>query len=194
MTVARQLGAVAVSGLLALAGCGVQAADDVSGPSTTTATTTPGSTTRTPTSTSTSTTTTEAPTTAPATTAPATTTSVPGSDDAARADFVERANRICREGGAALAGQEPDTSDQAALAAYVTDTFVPAVRRQLDDIRALGFPPGDEAELAAILDDTDAALDRLAADPIGVIDSGRDPFADVNQRLNAYGLTDCGAS
>ena len=49
-------------------------------------------------------------------------------------------------------------------------------------------------KLAAILDDTDAALDRLAADPIGVIDSGRDPFADVNQRLNAYGLTDCGAS
>jgi hypothetical protein len=89
---------------------------------------------------------------------------------------------------------EPDGTDGDAMTAFVRDTFVPAVRGQLDAIRALGFPPGDEAELAAILDDTDAALDLLAADPLGVINSGRDPFGDINARLNDYGLTDCGAS
>lgn len=183
-------GALVVVAAVAVAGCGVEGTADVADSTTTVSVRT--STTELTTSTSEpSTTTTTAPTT---TTTEAPTTTAPGSNDTARAAFTEAANRICREGSDALAGQEPDATDQDAMAGFITGTFVPAVRRQLDDIRALGFPPGDEAELAGILDDTDVALDALAADPIGVINSGRDPFADVNARLNAYGLTDCGAS
>ncbi len=185
-----RVGALVLVAAVAVAGCGVEGKVDEAGPSTTTSTTAPTTTSTTGPATTTST----ALSTTTTTEAPTTTTTAPGSDGAARAAFVEAANRICREGSDALAGGEPDATDQDAMAAYITGTFVPAVRRQLDEIRALGFPPGDEAELAAILDDTDAALDRLAADPIGVINSGRDPFGDVNARLNAYGLTDCGAS
>jgi hypothetical protein len=126
--------------------------------------------------------------------APAATTSEAGSgtDEMARADFVTRANEICREAIEALSGQEPDTADEDAMVAYLSDTFIPSVRQQLDDIRDLGFPPGDEAELAEMLDGADAALDRLEADPATVLTSGEDPFAEVNDQLNSYGLTECG--
>ena len=69
------------------------------------------------------------------------------------------------------------------------------LRRNFGKSEALrvGFSNVD-ADIVVLMDadgqDNPAELPRM----IGVIDSGRDPFADVNQRLNAYGLTDCGAS
>lgn len=180
------IGALSLAAALALAGCGVKATQETVAEASTTTTSSAASTTTDTGPEEQSTTTSEAEVeTTTTTTAPA--------DDNAKADFLARANEICRVGADALAGSEPSSNDQEALAAYVTDVFVPAVRKQIDDIRALGLPPGDEAELTAIFDATYAALDRLAADPITIVNSGEDPFDGVNQQLIAYGLTDCGA-
>lgn len=179
------IGALSLATALALAGCGVKATQETVAEASTTTSSAASTTTDTgPEEQSTTTSEAEVETT--------TTTTAPA-DDNAKADFLARANEICRVGADALAGSEPSSNDQEALAAYVTDVFVPAVRKQIDDIRALGLPPGDEAELTAIFDATYAALDRLAADPITIVNSGEDPFDGVNQQLIAYGLTDCGA-
>lgn len=179
------IGALSLATALALAGCGVKATQETVAEASTTTSSAASTTTDTgPEEQSTTTSEAEVETT--------TTTTAPA-DDNAKADFLARANEICRVGADALAGSEPSSNDQEALAAYVKDVFVPAVRKQIDDIRALGLPPGDEAELTAIFDATYAALDRLAADPITIVNSGEDPFDGVNQQLIAYGLTDCGA-
>lgn len=179
------IGALSLAAALALAGCGVKATQETVAEASTTTSSAASTTTDTgPEEQSTTTSEAEVETT--------TTTTAPA-DDNAKADFLARANEICRVGADALAGSEPSSNDPEALAAYVKDVFVPAVRKQIDDIRALGLPPGDEAELTAIFDATYAALDRLAADPITIVNSGEDPFDGVNQQLIAYGLTDCGA-
>lgn len=124
----------------------------------------------------------------------ASTTTAEMADAPSRADFLEAANEICRNGRELLAGKEPSTSEEDELVTYLLDTFVPAVRKQVADIRALGFPPGDEAELTAIFDATADGLDRIEADPVAVIGPGADLFDAVNDQLNAYGLTECGGS
>ncbi len=162
------IGALVVMSVVVLVGCGASGGDEPAAEPTTTTTTT--------------------------TEAPSPSTSEAGSepDGDAKADFVAQANEICRAAIEAMAGQEPSTADEAEMLAYLSDVFVPSVRQQLDDIRDLGFPPGDEAELAEMLDASDAALDRIEADPAGVLGSGEDPFEGVGVQLNDYGLTECG--
>ncbi len=69
---------------------------------------------------------------------------------------------------------------------------MPEIRDQVDDLRALGYPAGDRAELRAILDDTDDVLDRWQADPaLAFTDTS---MATINDRLDDYGLSSCGDS
>jgi hypothetical protein len=114
-------------------------------------------------------------------------------------DFVEQANAICADGNDELdaAGEDVDFNDEDAFSAFVTDELVPSVRQQIADIRDLGFPEGDEDELDAILDDASADVDNIEDDPASVgeaFSNNEDPFDDVNQRLNDYGLTECGST
>jgi len=110
-----------------------------------------------------------------------------------KAEFVAEANEVCKQGNAELeaAGEETfkGKPTQADLEAFVTDTLVPNVQGQIDDIRALGIPEGDEAVVNGFLDDAEGVLDDLEADP-SLLDKG-DPFAAVNKELAAYGLTTC---
>ena len=159
------IGALVVMSVVALVGCGASGGDEPAAEPTTT--------------------TTEAP-------SPSTSEAGSEPDGDAKADFVAQANEICRAAIEAMAGQEPSTADEADMVAYLSDVFIPSVRQQLDDIRDLGFPAGDEAELTEMLDASDAALDRIEADPAGVLASGEDPFEGVSGQLNGYGLTECG--
>ncbi len=68
--------------------------------------------------------------------------------------------------------------------------FVPGIRDQLRELRALGYPKGDKAVLVAIFDDAEAVLRRAEHDP-STIDGHS--FDDVNRRLTAYGLNVCGS-
>lgn len=124
---------------------------------------------------------------APASTA--TTTAAP----LTKQEFLEQGNKLCKIGNTAInAGVgQVDTSDKQALADAVTQTLVPGVRQQVQALRDLGFPAGDEQRLDAVLDQADAALDALEADP-GLLVTGK-PFAEVNKALDAYGLTGCGS-
>lgn len=112
-----------------------------------------------------------------------------------KADFVDQANEICAAGNEELAaGSESiDPADPDTIAAYANDVLVPSIRAQLEDIRALGYPEGDEEMLDGVLADADAALDQIEADP-SLLAGDTDPFGDVNATLTDYGLTECGSS
>jgi hypothetical protein len=108
--------------------------------------------------------------------------------------FVQQANQICDQGNKELdtasqaLGQNP-TADQ--ISSFATDTVVPAVERQVSDIRALGAPAGDEEQVNALLDAAQADAEKVKSDPT-VLANG-DPFADANKLADDYGLTSCGS-
>ena len=126
-----------------------------------------------------------------------------GSDDTStttaaisKDDFITQGNQICAEGNKTLdaAGNEAFSGgkpSQADLEKYVSDTMVPTIQGEIDGIKALGAPAGDEDQVNAILDAAQSALDKAKADP-STLTSNDDPFAEANDLANAYGLTECG--
>lgn len=109
-------------------------------------------------------------------------------------DFISQAEEICASSNEDLdsIGEEltADSTDEEVedVAVQAADTIEGAI----DQIRELGAPEGTQDELNAILDDTTAALDELREDPVGMMERGEDPLADVSDRLSAFGLEECG--
>lgn len=131
-----------------------------------------------------------------------------GATGATRASGVElseseyraQANEICRAGEreieqaseGAFRRSEGRPSDQA-IEDFATETIIPDIQGQIDAIGAL-TPPEDRAdEFEGFVDDAQAALDELEADPSLITEEGnRDPFADVNELARDLGLEECG--
>jgi len=107
-------------------------------------------------------------------------------------DFLIQGNAVCEEGNAALtsAGAGLDPTDQQSILSFVNDVLVPNLQGQIDALRALGYPDGDEQTLEAIYVDAEGVLDQAAADPTVVL-SSEGAFADINTQLDDYGLTAC---
>jgi hypothetical protein len=77
---------------------------------------------------------------------------------------------------------------------FGTEVVLPTLRDQMERLRALTPPSGDEAEVAAIYDRAERGIDRIAADPDTFTDS-----AAVRRSLNEartlgrrYGFFECG--
>lgn len=108
-------------------------------------------------------------------------------------EFVAQGNQICADGTEeldaaqedAFSGGQPDAAD---LEAYVTDTFIPNIQGQIDALRALGAPEGQEDEVNQFLDDAQESLDALEDDPSSL---GEDTFADVNEQAVELGIGEC---
>jgi hypothetical protein len=125
-----------------------------------------------------------------------------GGDDGAEAltkeEYLAQGNQICKQGEAELdavadetfSGGEPD---QATLEAFVNDALIPNVQGQIDQLRDLGIPEADEEQVTQILDEAELALQDIKEDPsLAAGQGGEDPFAEVNTKLDEYGLTACG--
>jgi hypothetical protein len=110
-------------------------------------------------------------------------------------EFVAQGNALCEEGDAEIeaAAEETFTQGQPTREdeeAFVTDTVIPEIQSQIDGIRDLGAPEGQEDEINGILEDAEAILSDAEADP-SLITGDTDPFADIDQRLADVGLTAC---
>ena len=112
------------------------------------------------------------------------------------AEYHARANEICRNGEVRIkqAADQAlgDASNTGEVERFVTGTVVPNIQRQIDDLRALVPPEGQADEFADWLDSSQAALERLEADPVdGFSDPAADPFAEVNAQAAELGLGEC---
>ncbi len=125
-----------------------------------------------------------------------------GSDDTSsttaeisKDDYVTQANEVCTEGNKELraAGQEAFSGEpsDAEIEQYVADTMAPNIQGQIDAITALGVPAGDEEQVNEFLDTAQETLDQVEADPSVLTSGGQDPFAETNQLMTEYGLTEC---
>jgi hypothetical protein len=109
-------------------------------------------------------------------------------------EFLAQGNAICKQGNAEIgqAGEgvqgPPGTPE---FDAFVTDTLVPNIQGQIDDLRALGIPEADADQVNAMLDDVQDVVDQIEADPGFATESKQDPLDPVTESLVAYGLTEC---
>lgn len=117
-----------------------------------------------------------------------------GSNGAAKDGFVTAANAICADARQELldiSGSFAGDTPLEQIAAFLHDVYVPRLRTELADVRALGLPDADRAALDGIFDDYTNVLDDIEANPDQFASSGTDPFAELDARLTSQGLTSC---
>jgi len=111
-----------------------------------------------------------------------------------KAEYVKKANAICAHGNAAqqaAAASVGNHPSQAQIEALVTGTFIPNIQSQIDAVRALGAPSGDEATLTHMLDLAQEDLDKVKSDPAVFANESAHPFANFAAIAHPYGLTEC---
>lgn len=113
-----------------------------------------------------------------------------------KAEFLSKGNAICARGNKqtneAFAGLGAKPSS-AQIKGVIETSFVPEVQAQIDGIRALGAPQGDEAKVEHMLDLAQEDLDEIKRDPVAYAEesNGGKRFANFAEIAHPYGLTSC---
>ena len=89
-----------------------------------------------------------------------------------KAEFLKQGNAICAAGNKEieeafeeLSFDEKKGPSTAELEEITEDTLAPSVSKQIDELRELGAPSGDEETVNTILDNAEAAVEEIEEDP-----------------------------
>ena len=110
--------------------------------------------------------------------------------------YIAEGDQICAEAehdlrdASARIGRAPTDAEVERVARVAV---VPVIERRIDRLRALEPPPGDEAEVDAIYDAAQDALDRLEANP-ALARSADQVFGRASRLAADYGFEDCAGS
>ena len=130
-------------------------------------------------------------TTSTATTASETTTA--SAPALTKEQFIAQADAICAAGdktiNAAVQVLGDGQPSQADLEQFA-QIAVPALQVQVDAIRALPPPSGDEEQITAMLDAVQDGVDKIKSDPSAI---EADPLKQADQLAQDYGLQQCGS-
>jgi hypothetical protein len=120
------------------------------------------------------------------------------SDPTSKVEFLRQADEICfstesRIEAAAddlLAGKgEPAPEEVEEVAIGIV---IPALETEVAAIGALSVPEGDEDQVQAILDATQAGIEEIEADPQSLLDGPPDSLVEAEQLARRYGSRQCG--
>lgn len=128
--------------------------------------------------------------------------STEGTSSLSKAKFLKKGNAICvghekeiQAGFEKFAKEhnlskkkEPSEGELKEL----SEVLLPIVQSQIDEIRALGSPSGDEKEVEAILSAAEKGVEEVEKKPSVIAEGGGGPFAKANKLSREYGLTKCG--
>jgi hypothetical protein len=120
-----------------------------------------------------------------------------------KAQFLKQGNAICKAGNEEtnegfesfskehnLGHKEPSEAQFEELSETV---LAPSVSKQIEEVRALGTPEGDEGEVDEFLTNAEEALEKVEEEPALISAEGKEgPFYSVNKEAAAIGLTSCG--
>ncbi len=120
-----------------------------------------------------------------------------------KAEFIKQGNAICAAGNKEIdAGFEEFAKEknlsqnkepsEAQLEEAAETILLPSVAKQVEELRALGAPEGDEGEVDQLLTGVEEAMEEGEEDPVSLTQEGAGPFTEVNKEAQAYGLTACG--
>ena len=106
--------------------------------------------------------------------------------------FLAQGNAICARGNQQLAASDKALGNQPSQAAdrgFVTSSFAPNIQSQIDGLRALSAPSGDQASVSKMLDVAQTDLNKIKSNP-ALLASGAG-FAEFAKLAHPYGLTAC---
>lgn len=116
-----------------------------------------------------------------------------------KAEFVAKGDAICERTDKRQATEfgvyveeNGENKSKAGEEDLVTNIGLPAIRIEIEELRELGVPAGDEEEIAAILDEAEEAVEEAEEDPGKVLREADDPFREVEKLAKAYGFKECG--
>lgn len=121
-----------------------------------------------------------------------------------KAEFLKRGNAICAKGGREIKRgfarfeqehqiTKHDKPSQAQREAAAKEIVIPGVRKQLEELWALGAPSGEDTPVKEILGSVEVVLERAEQHPRVLASKGEGPFAEADQLARKYGLVECGA-
>jgi hypothetical protein len=125
----------------------------------------------------------------------ATTTAAP----LTKAEFIRQADQICLSGDSRIEaaaddllaqGGEPPPSEVRRIARRIV---VPGLEAEVQAIRALGAPAGDEAAVERILSATERGIAEIEADPESAIEGPTPGLRKAGRLAREYGSAECGA-
>ncbi len=122
-----------------------------------------------------------------------------------KAQFVKKADASCKKGKEKIRadfakyvkeredkGQDLSNPTEDDFAEVVDVVLVPDVEEEVEEIRDLGAPSGDEDQVDAILEAREDGLEAAEAEPKAVVVSGKNVFAQATKLAKEYGLEVCG--
>lgn len=132
--------------------------------------------------------------------------SVTGDENAApisKAAFLKKGDAVCAEGrekisaaaGPVLAAKPGEREDLEIK--LVGEVLVPAIQTDVDDLRALGAPPGDEEEVNAIIAEIEKVLATAEEEPEAFVVpedpsvKRPDQWRPADKRAEEYGFKEC---
>ena len=118
-----------------------------------------------------------------------------GSEDRlTKEEFLTQGNAICSSGDEKIGAAAESTfgssePTQEEIGAFASETIVPTIQDEIDQLRDLSPPKEDEDQVNAMLDEAQSALDNLKANPELATQGGG--FEEANRLAKDYGLTAC---
>lgn len=115
------------------------------------------------------------------------------------AQFIAEANAICAKGTSEIQGQMQSYltrkvskgEESVVQGEIVNEVVAPVLEGEIEDIRALGLPPGDEEQVEAIFTAMQAVIDQASDDPPAFMQQ-KEPFEEPEGLAKSYGLSACG--
>ena len=120
-----------------------------------------------------------------------------------KVEFVKEGNAICTKGNTKINSEfeafskdrnlsETKAPSKAVQEEAAEEILIPLISSQVEELRALGTPEGDEGEVDEILTGAEEAIEEGEEDPISLIGGSSPKFKEVNKLAREYGLTVCG--
>ena len=123
-----------------------------------------------------------------------------GSEDSSEAvilpkdEYAKKADLICSEAGgeqgkiaAAYFKKHPNAEE----IDLVEPAGIPPLEKEIEELRELGLPRGQEAETEAFIEELESALEDLKAEPKGALSEKDNPYEKANELGAKLELGDC---
>ena len=116
-----------------------------------------------------------------------------------RAAFLARGNALCTEAERAILTAADNAfvdknvvPGPEQIDAFVTNTFIPEIEKELDGLKELKPPEDDQDRVNEIIRAGEDALEKVNNETLIIASEQRNPFVDFEELANGYGLRACG--
>lgn len=123
-----------------------------------------------------------------------------GGEALSKAEYIRQGDAICAEGDREIEqaaeeqfGGSEDQPTEEEIGEFAQEEVLPNLQDQIDRLRELPAPEGDEEEVEAIYDAADEGIQQLEeAGPEGFVEQGDEAFEEANRLAGEYGFQNCG--